>query len=543
MDPHNTIERGLRVYEELVASEPALVAELQQSRATFFGTPAGLPADDLGALRRHLEWFLFERVSAHLDGVPVERLTDRWLERADHDVRELLACFPLSVAGIYEVTGSEPGQGIWILDLLGRGEYPVRELELTEEFVPGDILVGRLFPLGELAGGAFQLSPAAVSFRNPRLRDALRRDMEGLRATRRGVMRIEQSELERMFWLATVPRHADTTPEEAHAAALAALANGGVEVEAAEAWLDEVRSAENTAQAVAELLDRLAFETEVDLEEARQALLFLSREAQGATVIPQRPPAKASPSARAALEAFDRARAAGGDLDELFNQLEKDLGLEDPGDAADDEGAPDFPGVVGAMVTEFFWDTERVGETLSEDARRALGWFARFATDVGAFEDLGLQELGGFAAMRIFDEPGFGELQNPEDAFGALAAFARWTFEAHEMPLWQTYEPVHATLEDHASRVLAINLELPQAVGSAESGQLYEIVSMDEANQLRLRGIGGAEAEARTRTRVEGLEPGDWLRAERTGTTEEPVLVIHRVYPPAARAVLAGISA
>lgn len=553
MDPHNVIERGLRVYERLLVSEPGLVAELEQSRATFFGTAAPPAADDLGAVRRHLEWFLFERVSGQLDGIPVERLTDRWLDEADGELRELVACFPLSVAGIYEVTGSEPGQGIWLVDLLGRGEYPVRELELTEEFAPGDLIVGRLFPLGDLAAGAFQLSPAAVTFRNPELRDALRRDMDTLRGSRRGVLRIEQSELERMFWSVAPAKDDEAAREEAFEAALAALLAGGVEPDAAEAWLEGIRASENPGQAVGELLEDLAFETEVDLERARQALLLLGSQPETGTMIPQPPPAEAAsaqaPSAeadataRGALEAFDRARAAGGDLEEAFNQLERDLGLDAPAEAAEDDGAPDFPGVVGAMVVEFVWDTERVGRDLSEEARRALGWFAQFATDVGAFEDLGVQELGGFAAVRIFDEPEFAELRQPGEAFDALAAFARWTFDEHDMPLWKVYEPIHQTLEEHAERVRGVNVALAGSGRDDDRGQLYEVLETDNVHALRLRSMTGKEADARTRADLADVRPGDWLRAERSGTTEEPELELLRVYPPAARAVLSQINA
>src|SRR6185369_13207547 len=89
--------------------------------------------------------------------------------------------------------------------------------------------------------------------------------------------------------------------------------------------------------------------------------------------------------ARAVAE-FERKRKAGAPLEAAFQELERDLDLADPTSANDEEEAPvpDFPGVVGAMIEEFLWETRGDGDPGLERLR-SLG---RHAADIGVFENL-----------------------------------------------------------------------------------------------------------------------------------------------------------
>src|SRR6185503_8109201 len=106
-----------------------------------------------------------------------------------------------------------------------------------------------------------------------------------------------------------------------------------------------------------------------------------------------------------ALAEFERKRKAGLPLDDVFDELERELALDEDenenegdADAADvDDGdpddsdageravpkgdadevspAPDFPGVVSAMITEFLWETGRDSGALRAEDMAGLESF------------------------------------------------------------------------------------------------------------------------------------------------------------------------
>jgi hypothetical protein len=184
-----TIERAIDRLVDEVRANPALAAEFEESRREFFAVPEG---DAPEAQRRHREWFLLERPSLVLAGVPAAILEARWAE----DNGELSSALLQSLPGVFAVTTLVPGEGLWVHDLATQGEHPVVESDASTELQPEDVLVGRMYPVG---GGLFRLSPAMAWFRSPMLVRALRADFERQRSARRGVLRIAQLELERLF--------------------------------------------------------------------------------------------------------------------------------------------------------------------------------------------------------------------------------------------------------------------------------------------------------------------------------------------------------
>ena len=189
---------------QIAASAP-LELEFEESLKGFFarGLPQGNARDTLLAARRHLEWFLLERHSASLRGVPIDRLQlpaleetmgAEWTDGASG--RDALAG---SFTGVFVVEESLPGEGAW-----GRATWPAspatpwRNPKLPKLFELGDLVVGRLFPLGS---GLHHLSRAAGFFRDEALRQAFEQDLERIRTERAGkVLHLGQAELETMFF-------------------------------------------------------------------------------------------------------------------------------------------------------------------------------------------------------------------------------------------------------------------------------------------------------------------------------------------------------
>ena len=162
---------------------------LDRSRGEFFGDPgaAGTP----GAEVRHLEWFLLERPSEALGGIPAHVRQAEWRAALPAESAEVPASLRESLPGAFEVTALIGAEGVWVRDLFTQGEHPVAGTRAAGTLAAGDLLVGRLFPAG---GGTFLLSPGVAVFRNTALLAAVRTDLQEMRRVRRGVLRVQQLE-------------------------------------------------------------------------------------------------------------------------------------------------------------------------------------------------------------------------------------------------------------------------------------------------------------------------------------------------------------
>src|SRR5882672_2637625 len=267
------IDRALEQLLEVALRTPAVAGEFELSRREFFRTPPQtvLPRGVLStearlASRRHLEWFLLERPSSALDGVPVESVLARVGELGPDDIdEEALRALLSSTCGVFEVTGVSVGEGAWVKDLGALGEYPLHEPEGSHAFEIGDVLVGRLFGVGD---ALHRLSPAAGFFRSEKLHQALIDDLARAREQRRGVLRLSQREIEAMFWPSVVEPADD--PVAAARAFLCESGFGeatidGIFEELALTPFDPTLTVYGIDDALAAILERLAFETTVDL--------------------------------------------------------------------------------------------------------------------------------------------------------------------------------------------------------------------------------------------------------------------------------------
>lgn len=567
--PDRPIETGLALLRDLVAEDPRLEDEFAATRSLFQQgqTAERSDAERSASNRRHLEWFLLERPSTALGGVPVEVLREELIERADEDGERLAAILLSSQAGAFEVGSVDPGQGIWVSDLFSGGHQPLEEPPHIGDVRPGDLFVGRVYRIEPRAGGRdggdasglLRLSTAAARFRNDTLVRALRQDVERSRASRRGVLRIQQIELERLFFSdpdgSDAPVAATVAPFSPLAAARDGLRAIGLpepDVVAALAALRDaaVRTPERS-DVVTGILNTWAFDTEIDLGEGQRILAGLWKalvhaEATRATA-PAAPQADvpAAPAAdeieneerarrRAALGKFDSGRAAGESMDALFARLERDLGLAeehevDPGDAT-----PDFPGVVSAMIEEYLWDARRTGapRDLTERDARALRPFAHYGGEIGVFENLGLRELVDYCGRWLLDERALGDAEHAREAIEALGRFCRWTEEQHGHPLWTPFAEAWEALLEDVPRLFGVRAACSQRADAAP----FEIESI-EGDALRVRSFNDDPID---RVRLDaslakGLRPGDIVHLA-AGADAEARLVA--CYPAALRTLL-----
>ncbi len=539
MDPaQRDIERGIELFRELVRESPALRAELDRSLAAFPKPAPGARSATLRAReRRHLEWFLFERPSEHLGGPPGELLRAAWLERSGPADLALVGVLSASRAGAFVVTEVTPDEGLWMRDLFGAGEMAIRERSTGDQIAAGDLLVGRIYPTED---DVHVLSWAAASFRNRPLVEALSEDVERLRARRRGVLRIEQIELERIFFDPGKPPAVEPAAHDVDEEAIRELVErAGISREDARSALAVLNDALQHPQAggnpVTELLNRMAFETECDLDATREILLATwnarhnGLKAPAPEVVETRPEEEDAPDVRNALQAFDEGRAAGRDLEELFGQLESELGITDDVTPEDLAPAPDFPGVIGAMVEEYVWDIGRTDTEQAECDRRGLAPFVRYTAPIGVFESLGKTELVDYAARWLWDDSDIAERSELELCLTSLARFCRWSEERQEHGLWSPFRAAWQTVFDALPRMVEARQGLASKPKTPNAGT-YRLVSVTNDGALVLLDRSGRQREGRAPHRVlEYLEPEDLV-----ATTEEADrLVVTGVYPSA----------
>ncbi|MDP6410576.1 MAG: hypothetical protein QGI46_14470 [Planctomycetota bacterium] len=533
----DTLERGLLLFEALIDEDGGHTRALEASWGAY-SPGADLGTEDPGVHRRHLEWFLFE------DGA-AENLLGAWRERADAELRHHGDAFLASEVGLFVVTAVQPEGGAALEEIAGLGSFILEPPGPGGEPAVGDLIVGRLYPVGE---GRHCSSPAAAVFRSEKLLAAIRADIGRLREERdQAVLRVSQAELEAMFWgpQATSQESAGSTGRERAAdEALQCLSAGGVdEAEAAE-LVDSFRSlpydprtlTPGAGDPLAAALEQLAFESEVDLERARALLLALWAQPVREESAPAQAPAPAPHGDPArALAAFDRARRSGADVATSIATLERHLGLDDVEDLEEaGEDAPDFPGVVAAMVEEFLWDVAREdGETRAAELEPLL-LLGEFAGHVGVFENLAASDLLTFCAFWVFERGGLVDPERARSLLAGLERFCSWAEAQHDLPLAADFGGDLEGLSEHLPRAAAANGAL-QAPGAEGAGEVYRLLEL-KGEHVRIESAVGSTREVRLPAGLAGhLRAGDTLRAE---VDDSGVLMVLRCYPPQARSLL-----
>jgi hypothetical protein len=548
------IELCLERLGALVRSDPAWSSELEASLQEF--SPGGQRrAQDPLFRRRHLEWFLLERAAGGEAETALERAARRWPRESGLDRPGALTGLRHSRAGIFEVSGVQAGAGLWLSDLGGAGEFPVEDPDAAAAVRDGDVIAGRIFPAD---GGAHRISGAAAHVRDARVLAALKSDLREARRARRGVLRVGQRELEAMFWAAE-PGRDDPVGD-----ARALLARGGVEPGEAEAILeslgaapfDEQRVLHGAADVLGEVLDRLAFDTSIDLDEARRTLVHawasLAGEGPGSgpRLAPQAGRAADAPGTEVALalRRFEERRKAGEPLAALLDELELELGLAEPGEneeeereadgdgdrppqASDEDDAPveaGDPGEVAALVAEFLWQEERESGPAQAARHAWLRSLPQVLPGLASLEDLGRRELAAFAAAWL---PDSGEIVDADSARARLASLielARWAESEQQVPLGERLGPLFARLSESLPRIAQANQQRTREAPRGE-GRFWRVEEV-RGERAQVADASGARREAQLDPALAAwLRPGDRLRGS---LGPDGRLAVYACYPP-----------
>ncbi len=582
----STIERCLEVLGSLVRGLPELNAEFEESIETFFqGARPGAAGDlreTLLAGRRHLEWFLLEHHSATLRGSVAEKLAAAYREAVaasltDEDDREAreedlslaLESLLRSHTGIFEAETTDTEEAIWARDLGGFGTYALMTTGLEGRLRHGDLLVGRLYPAGD---GGNVASPTIAIVRSEEIRSALTADLGRVREESSvNVLRIGQRDLEAMFFAETEPQPEAENPEplepevaavDPEEAALATLHGAGFDEPMAQEALrvlsgtprDPARLVHGLEDPIADVLETLAFETDVDLDRARTALIN-AWDLVSAGAAPSAPTPSANGESGAvdpeeAVEAFARGRARGEDAASLLQKLEADLGItgDGPVEEGTDAPAPDFPGVVGAMVDEMRWEMSATREGFDVETLTPLKHLAAFARPIGVFEELKGRDLFQFTTFWLQETRALASDDEAVALVAALREFCEWALDAHEVDLGSEFLDALEGLATSLPRMRRANnaLEPGQAETSDGEGQGYEILSVDahqpasfedSGDRLAPRAGGDPMTVILPEALRELIAPGDYLRAT---ITLEGHARVFCCYPPEARSLMGG---
>ncbi len=553
------LETGIERYRELIQNDPALKVEFEGSLVQFFqgGLPAvESPLEALSSSRRHLEWFLFERHSPTLRNRPAEALLEAWQESLSHRDPRLQASLLDSFSGLFEVVDKLDDDTARVADISGLANYDITVPPGL--FEVGDLVVGRLYPGND---GAYFPSSVCAPIRDARLLAAVKRDVELIRDAReRKVFRIAQAELESMFFTPFSKSVADSAPATAVDPALVIgaarewLASGGLDHESVEAILQDLRDHPpipgnihpGSGDIVGHWLEELAFSTPLALDETRSRLLVAwaamhAEDAPTGVVASdefehhQEPveDGDANVDVAQAMAEFERDCASGRAVSDALADLERRLALD--ADEEDDVGsAPDFPGVVGAMVEEFLWEEESQFGTASIEGFAVLHAFSTYAQHIGVFEELKRKDVADFATRWLPEHPEACEPARIPVLLKALGKFCTWSFETHGALALADSNALIEDLGDSLQRIMSVNATR----GEHNTGQLFQIRARDDSHYQ----VANIEREDDERVipsdDLSSLSEGDYVRLR----DEAGKLVPVRAYPPQLGVLLADLA-
>ena len=538
------LQAALAVLYTRAMTDHRLAAEVHQARREYFGPDNSTEPDGLETLTpretRFREWFLLERESIAVGTTPHDVL----------GVNNESEALDGSLAGAFRIVqeGADPLLANDLQDDAAESfevEAPPGTLQ------KGDLLVGRIYPGAE---GRWMPSVAVAVYRpGGAIATALQRDLVHLALDRR----LSQAELEHLLLrkhqgLAAVNAADAVRPVEHLEAALQKLLiDAGDRYEITEVS-EALQSSARPGPVVGPLLDELAFESNVDLEEARRVLLELwnahhqSGEPLGSARVldvhsqpqPQRPDQDAVPEVTGSpsgetlgqrlVRALDAGLAAHEDVEELFAKLEAMAGIESSEDEADEAGVDpmvlveevagtaqrtgeDF-GDLEPLVQEYLWETGR-GDT---DDARALQLFVELQQNA-PLPRTDLEHITGEDLMRILLHVYLhSSVTERSDAvrgtFDVLQRFYKWAQETQELPLQEALDGCRGALLDHLDRlqVLCTVLSTREPDPAARPPALLQVEDLGE-DGFGVRSDEGHHWVPASEEVLENLSEGDLL--------------------------------
>ena len=484
-----------------VRENETLTTELLRAEREFFPIGGKVGEEDRMGHVRFAEWYLLERESEVLGGVPVDCLE---IDPIEQD--------PLldSLVGIFQVTARE-ADGYRIEDLQDGRSHDLQFIE-GFELLQEDVIIGRLY-LGKL--DTYNASIALACQRNAGpLAEALKRDLKAMSLSRR----MTQGEVEHIMFRGRGARPAEVPmgiPLERLEADLESCLREG-QIGEEQLGVTEVsaalKAAERPGQVIGPLLDRIAFDSDADLERVQRLMLQMYSHhhpveethavspeppvQEMATEPPTEPPPGLPPESpgpptrdldsesRGTLGA-DIARRIQRGLDdkenitEVFADVNRMVG-EDEVEDEEPWDAPSGDGDLHLLVTEFLWESKG-----SAGDAAVLEAFIQTQREA-AVPHLDLESISSSDLLRTllqsYLESALGQRgQAVARVYAVLESFYRWADETQSMEVLGTLEEVNASLVQETARLEAASLALSQGdeVGVIADRGLLRVVQVD----------------------------------------------------------------
>ncbi|MEZ5964989.1 MAG: hypothetical protein R3F56_14235 [Planctomycetota bacterium] len=486
-------ERLLRTVVDLVAeatTDSGLHGEVLRAQREFFGgseLPPG-PAQEL-ARGRFCEWFVLERESEHLGARPIDVLggVPDAVRRALRD----------SVCSLFLVEQCSPY--VRVRDV---GSNETHELQTDATLDVGDLVVGRLYP-GE-ADAVLPSPSAAILREGTQVAAALQRDLE-----RAGIgRRLTQAEIEAVLFRNAAELQATQArrvPPERLEARLDSLLRAGGDRAHSAATISEAleAAASGPGQVIGPVLDALAFDTSVDLEAMRTAMLELWNEHRLRALERSREPAprQAEAPRRTVIDRdarglgatiadrIEQGLAAHEDIEELFADVEGMLGDEsDEDEDPADEGAGALAGDLDALVQEFSWERSLDADSATG---QILAEFVEHQTQLpvpGVYlEAIPARELVSFLLRAYLTAAPDQRSDAVRTRFAALAAFYVWAEETQMYELASTLAECRVAIVEPLERLQRASLALSQAAATAQRPRVLRVQRI-EAGEVEVVG-------------------------------------------------------
>ncbi len=393
-------------------ADPRLQAEHARARREFFGGDDPMYAVGDAALEaaeiRFAEWFLLERENDNLGLQPIVHFRDLH-KSADEASFELLSS-SLTSMFIVESNKTERPR---VRDLQGGERH---DLEGVPDPVrPGDILVGRLFEAG--TGAYIPSCVMAILAASPQVAVAFQKDLKGLGVDRR----LTQAELEHLLfrrWGESAAERsqaqAETKPVEHVEAELEKLfEQAGIAGQYSTTDLSAaVKLLEEPGPALADFMDQMAFDTDIDLERLRgtMAELWAAHQKQKSSAgrdaadsldsgavakdAQSKKPQSEDPKTEAGKKPEDASQAASDSAAKPAGFIPVDLPPPKAPKSADEDDSSPLGSRIAARLEEGLEGKEDI-EALFASVEEMLGE----KIDVDESEDIGTAEVGDVEAL------------------------------------------------------------------------------------------------------------------------------------------------
>jgi hypothetical protein len=466
-----------------------LAAEIARSEREFFQANPNALQKDPSARFRFQEWFLIERESDVLGVVPAT------CAKMSGEERESLTD---SLVGVFCVTGSSTGEYL-IEDLQDQTIHDLIRID-GAELETGDIIIGRLFE-GSL--DTFIASSVMSCQRDATaLGIAFQKDFASMELDRR----LTQAEIEHLLFRGRGAGGAEPMPDDVpleriEADLEACLVRGGAEGHSTTEISAALRQAPRPGPVTKPLLEKIAFDTEVDIEAVQRLLLqiwnYHQAHATAKTTQPDLEPVEPTPEAdeipRPEPEPLDEGPDLGRDVarriqegkenaenpSDVFADIERMVGVQpDPSFAPDsvdlsadhdtDGDEEPMDGDLRPLITEYLWETGRNGVdvTILEELVRTQceSSVPRLELELVTSDDLFRLLVHTYLSSAPGDRTA-----TVGQTFAVLERFYSWVEKSQSYELNDVIATARAEFVDHVARLEAAGLALSAGSSTASA--------------------------------------------------------------------------